>query len=53
MSASSAVSNAMSARSASDTNQKLNYLAQAIVELARTIGEIEEDVRRIKNSTNS
>jgi outer membrane murein-binding lipoprotein Lpp len=48
MSTSSAISNANSARSGSDTNQKLNYIAQAIAELARAVAVIEQDVKHIK-----
>jgi hypothetical protein len=53
MSVSAAKSNASSARSASDTNQKLNYIAQAIYELAKAVGDIEDDVSRIKRQTSA
>jgi hypothetical protein len=53
MSISSAKSNAMSARSASGTDQKLNYLAQAIYELAKVVGDIEDDVAKIKRKTSA
>jgi len=36
------------AQRASGTDQKLNYIAQAIYELAKAIGDIEDDVARIK-----
>jgi hypothetical protein len=51
MTISAAKSNAMGARSASGTDQKLNYLAQAIYELAKVVGDIEDDVVRIKKAT--
>jgi hypothetical protein len=51
MTISAAKSNAMSARSASGTEQKLNYLAQAVYELAKVLGEIEDDVVRIRKAT--
>jgi hypothetical protein len=50
MTISAAKNNARSARSASGTDQKLNYLAQAIYELAKVIGDIEDDVARIKRA---
>ena len=50
MSISAAKSNAMSARNASGTDLKLNYLAQAIYELAKVVGDIEDDVVRIKRT---
>ncbi len=53
MSISSAKSNALGARSASSTEQKLNYLAQAIHELAKVIGDIEDDVAKIKRKTSA
>lgn len=53
MSVNSAKSNALSARSASDTNSKLNYIAQAIHELAKAVGDIENNVRRITSKTGS
>jgi hypothetical protein len=53
MSISSAKSNAQSARSASGTDQKLNYLAQAIRDLAKVVGDIEDDVAKIKRKTSA
>jgi hypothetical protein len=47
----SAKSNALSARSASGTDQKLSYLAQAVYELAKVVGDIEDKVDRIKRAT--
>ena len=53
MSISLAKSNAQAARSASGTDQKLNYLAQAIYELAKALGDIEDDVVRIKRKASA
>jgi outer membrane murein-binding lipoprotein Lpp len=53
MTTTGAISNANSARSATDTNQKLNYIAQAISELARAVAVIKQDVKRIKGQTSA
>jgi hypothetical protein len=53
MTTTGAISNANSARSATDTNQKLNYIAQAISELARAVAVIEQDVKHIKRQTSA
>jgi hypothetical protein len=53
MTTTGAISNANSAPSATDTNQKLNYIAQAISELARAVAVIEQDVKRIKGQTSA
>jgi hypothetical protein len=53
MTISAAKSNAQNARSASGTDQKLNYLAQAIFQLAKVVGDIEDDVTRIKRQTSA
>jgi hypothetical protein len=51
MSATTAKTHAMHARRATNTDAKLTYLAQAIYELAQSIGNIEADVQRIKMAT--
>jgi hypothetical protein len=51
MSATSAKTHAMRARRATNTDEKLTYLAQAIYELAQSVASIEADVHRIKNAT--
>jgi len=48
MSISTSRSRARAARAASDIDQKLNYIADAIAALAKVIGDIEADVKRIK-----
>jgi hypothetical protein len=51
LSTSSAESFAKAALSANKTtDQKIELIAKAIVELAKTIGTIERDVSRIKNA---
>lgn len=50
MTISAAKSNALGARSAAGAEQKLNYLAQAIYELAKAVGDMEDDVARIKKA---
>ena len=53
MSASSAESFAKSALSPNKTtDQKLELIAKALVELAKTIGSMEQDISRVKNSMN-
>ncbi|MEI5680490.1 MULTISPECIES: hypothetical protein [unclassified Mesorhizobium] len=48
MSASAAKTHAMKAQRASDTNEKLDEIAKAIYELARTLSDIEGNTNRIR-----
>jgi hypothetical protein len=50
MSASAAKTHAVNATNTPRVEDKLNYIARAIYELARSIGDIEDDVTRIKNN---
>lgn len=51
MSITSAKSYARNARNAADTDEKLDYLAKAIEELAKVVGNIEYEVGQIKRAT--
>jgi hypothetical protein len=48
MSTSSAKTNAKRAQAAATAEQKLDYIARAIYELARSISDIEDQVRRLR-----
>jgi hypothetical protein len=50
MSANAAKAHANNATGTSKVEDKLNFIARAIYELASSISDIEDDVKRIKNS---